>query len=68
MPHLGREGILVLMIDSDRSPQQLNAVEVVHRQDCAPLVFVLDEAEALRRAEQAVVLMCITRTRHWYGY
>ena len=45
--HLCREGIFVLVVDSNRAPQQLDAVEVIHGQNRALLVLVLDEAEAL---------------------
>lgn len=45
--HLYREGIFVLVVDSNGAPQQLDAVEVVHGQNRASLVLVLDEAEAL---------------------
>ena len=37
----------MLVVDSNRAPQQLDAVEVIHRQNCAPLVLVLEEAEAV---------------------
>lgn len=47
MSYLSRQGVFVLVIDSDCSPQQLDPVKIVHGQDGAPLILVLDEAEAL---------------------
>lgn len=47
LSHLGREVVFVLVIDSNRAAQQLDAVEVVNSQDGALLVLVLDEAESL---------------------
>lgn len=38
----------MFVVDSNRAPKQLDAVEIVHRQDGAPLVLVLDETESLR--------------------
>lgn len=46
--HLGGQGVLVLVVDSNRATQQVDAVEVVNGEDGALLVLVLDEAEALQ--------------------
>lgn len=45
----------MLVVDSNGAPQQLDAVEVIHGQNRASLVLVLDEAEALgvRQTERA---------------
>ena len=37
----------MFVVDSDRAAEQLDAIEIVDRQDGALLVLVLDEAETL---------------------
>lgn len=43
----------MFVVDSNRAPQKLDAVEIVHCQDSAPLVLVLDEAESLKKIGMA---------------
>lgn len=45
--YLFRQRVLVLVVYSNCTPEQLHAIEVVDGEDGAPLVFVLDEAESL---------------------
>lgn len=45
--HLFGERILILVIHSQRAAQELDTIEIIHRQNGTPLVLVLDKAEAL---------------------
>ena len=45
----------MFVVDSNRAPQQLDAVEIIDGQDGAPLVLVLDEAEPLGARDGAEI-------------
>lgn len=53
----------MLVVDSNRAAQQFNTVEVIHCQDGALLVLVLQEAESLRERKKVCQLSQMGQSR-----